>query len=332
MRLWRRLSIAGYCCRELAPIGIRRTSMNIENSIPLPPDFDEAINSVGAIDMGSKNFKFVFGQKVNGNITTELIGKECLKLGKEVTENDGLIGEAKILQMQEALSRFVRYCRDRGAPEVLAIATSAIRNAKNHQRIIDMARETGLTIDVADGIREGRLGYLAATGGASNKLVSDGGSKSMQIAWEFMGKIHCHSAPVGYELAYEGFLEPASTYDEAEHMFRRFLDGNFTELPENTNQFVALAANAIASFVTGEEKRTPHRTLTKAALNGKLSELRMLSESQYGDLKTSLPRIDKVLPGVIFLDYVMERSGHSEALISENELPVGLIVEFFLTR
>ena len=306
--------------------------MNIENPIPLPPGFDEAINLVGAIDMGSKNFKFVFGQRVNGIITTELIGKERLELGKEVTENDGLIGEEKIVQMQETLSRFVRYCRDRGATEILAIATSAIRNAKNHQRIIDMARETGLTIDVAEGIREGRLGYLAATGGVSNKLVSDGGSKSMQIAWEFMGKIHSHSVPVGYELAYESFLEPASTFNEAEHMLRRFLGGNFTELPENTNQFVALAANTIASFVTGEEKRTPQRTLTIAALNGKLSELRMLSESQYGDLKTSLPRIDKVLSGVIFLDYVMERSGHREALISENELPVGLIAEFFLTR
>lgn len=306
--------------------------MNIEDPIPLPPGFDEAVNSIGAIDMGSKNFKFVFGQKVNGIITTELIGKERLELGKEVTENDGLIGEEKIVQMQETLSRFVRYCRDRGATEILAIATSAIRNAKNHQRIIDMARETGLTIDVAEGIREGRLGYLAATGGVSNKLVSDGGSKSMQIAWEFMGKIHSHSVPVGYELAYEGFLEPASTFNEAEQMFRRFLGGNFTELPENTNQFVALAANTIASFVSGEEKRTPHRKLTKAALNGKLSELRMLSESQYGDLKSSLPGIDKVLPGVIFLDYVMERSGHCEALISENELPVGLIVEFFLTR
>ena len=190
--------------------------MNIEDPIPLPPGFDEAINSIGAIDMGSKNFKFVFGQKINGIITTELIGKERLELGKEVTENDGLIGEEKIAQMQETLSRFVSYCRDRGATEILAIATSAIRNAKNHQRIIDMARETGLTIDVAEGIREGRLGYLAATGGESNKLVSDGGSKSMQIAWEFMGKIHSHSVPVGYELAYEGFLETASTFNEAE--------------------------------------------------------------------------------------------------------------------
>ena len=304
----------------------------MEDTISLPPSPGEAISSVGAIDMGSRNFKFVFGQKnFEGIITTELVRKERLEFGKEVTENDGLIGEEKILQMQETLSQFVQYCRDRGAQEVLAIATSAIRNAKNHQRIIDVAREAGLTINVAEGVREGELGYLAATGGASNKLVSDSGSKSMQIAWEFAGKIHSHSVPVGYELAYESFLEPASTFSESEKMFHRFLGGNFPRLPEHTNQFVALAANTITSFVTGDKNRAPPRTLTKTALNGKLSELRMYSESQYDDLKSSLPGTEKVLPGLIFLEYVMERSGHREALISENELPVGLIVEYFLS-
>ncbi|MBT8429242.1 MAG: hypothetical protein KJN79_04955 [Gammaproteobacteria bacterium] len=306
--------------------------MNSQDTIAMPPGPNEASGSVGAIDMGSKNFKFVFGQKVNGVITTKLVGKERLELGKEVTENDGLIGEKKILQIQAALSRFVRYCTDRGAQEVLAIATSAIRNAKNHERIVDMARETGLTIDVVDGAREGEVGYFAATGGASNKLVSDAGSKSMQIAWESVGKIHSRSVPVGYELAYESFLEPARTLSEAEQRFRRFLDGNFTEVPENKDQFVALAANTIASFVTGEHEWQPHRTLTKTALNGRLSELRRLSESQYDDLKSSLTGAEKVLPGLIFLDYMMERSGHDEALVSQNELPVGLIVEYFLRR
>jgi exopolyphosphatase/guanosine-5'-triphosphate,3'-diphosphate pyrophosphatase len=306
--------------------------LNSQDTIAVPPGPNEASGSVGAIDMGSKNFKFVFGQKVNGVITTKLIGKERLELGKEVTENDGLIGDKKILQIQAALSRFVRYCTDRGAQEVLAIATSAIRNAKNHERIVDMARETGLTIDVVDGAREGEVGYFAATGGASNKLVSDAGSKSMQIAWESVGKIHSRSVPVGYELAYESFLEPARTLNEAEQRFRRFLDGNFTEVPENKDQFVALAANTITSFVTGEQKRQPHRTLAKTALNGRLSELRRLSESQYDDLKSSLTGAEKVLPGLIFLDYMMERSGHDEALVSQNELPVGLIVEYFLRR
>lgn len=75
---------------------------------------------VGAIDMGSKNFKFVFGQKVNGRVTTELIRKEQLEIGKEVTENHGMIGRKKFRQIEDTLSQFVSYCRDRGAHTVAA--------------------------------------------------------------------------------------------------------------------------------------------------------------------------------------------------------------------
>jgi exopolyphosphatase/pppGpp-phosphohydrolase len=308
------------------------TSIDSKITLVPPTRPDRTDGAVGAVDMGSKNFKFVFGQQVDGVVTTALIGKERLELGREVTENDGLIGEQKILQMQEAIGWFVRYCSDRGAPLVLAIATSAIRNAKNHQRVIDMAREAGLTIDVAEGTREGEVGYFAATGGAPDMLVCEAGSKSMQIAWEAEGKIHARSVPVGYQLAYEGFFEPASGLREAQQRFRRFLDGNFTQLPEGLSRLVALAANTLTSFVIGEDRQTPHRTLTKAGLNDRLSELKMFSEARYAELKASLPGAEKVLPGLVFLDYVMERGGYGEALISENELPVGLIVEYFLKR
>ena len=293
---------------------------------------NEAALVVGAVDMGSKNFKFVLGRKVDGIVTTELVGKERLELGKEVTENHGLIGAEKMAQIQQTLSRFVRHCRDRGVPKVLAIATSAIRNARNHQRVIDLARETGIALDVADGAREGEVGYFAATGGAPGKLVSDFGSKSIQIAWEADGRIHSRSVPVGYQLAYESFVEPESTFGETQRNFRRFLDGNFREFPGETDRFFALAANTVSSFVTGEERHGPKRTLGRAALQAKITELRALSASQYRDLKSSLPGADKILPGVVFLDYMLERSAHEEAFISENELPVGLIVEYFLQR
>jgi exopolyphosphatase/pppGpp-phosphohydrolase len=288
------------------------------------------ISKVGAIDMGSKNFKFVFGQMINGIITTELIGKERLEIGEEVTENNGLIGQNKLMQIEDVLSRFVRYCSDRGAPKVLAIATSAIRSARNHQQVIDLGREIGLTIEVTDGVREGEVGYFAATGGAPNKFVSDFGSKSIQIAWEINGKILSRSIPVGYQLAYESFVKDTATLDETIETFRRFLDGNLNELPGNMDQYIALASNSISSFVSGE-KINGHRgkTLTRIALNGRMSELRELSPSQYNHLKSSLPKVEKILPGLVFLDYLMERTGHGEVLIAETELPVGLIVEYF---
>ncbi len=288
---------------------------------------------VGAIDMGSKNFKFVFGQKVNGRVTTELIRKEQLEIGKEVTENHGMIGRKKFRQIEDTLSQFVSYCRDRGAQTVLAIATSAIRNARNHQQVIDLASEIGISIEVAEGEREGEVGYLAATGGAPNNLVSDSGSKSIQIAWWNNDKVQSRSIPVGYELAYESFVERASTLDETQENFSRFLDGNFKELPEGMDRIIALAANTIASFVIGEKRAgCSNRTLTRKALNDRISELQGLSPTQYNNLKSSLPKAEKILPGLVFLDYLLERTGHGEVLIAEAELPVGLIVEYFLKR
>ena len=111
--------------------------MTYEDTANPPLGPEDAVSMVGAVDMGSKNFKFVFGQRVNGVITTELIRKERFELGKEVTENNGLIGEEMISEVQLSLSQFVRSCKERGASEVLAIAASAIRNARNYQRILD---------------------------------------------------------------------------------------------------------------------------------------------------------------------------------------------------
>ncbi len=304
-----------------------------ENATTLPPGFNQDLVKVGAIDMGSKNFKFIFGQKINGNLTTELIGKERLEIGKEVTENNGLIGQNKFKRMAEVLSQFKDYCRGRGAPVVLAIATSAIRNARNHRQVSDLACKLGLTMEIAEGAREGEIGYLAATKGAPNKLVSDTGSKSIQIAWEEQGKILSRSVPVGYELAYESFVKHASTLAETEEKFGRFLDGNFKKLPINTDQFIPMAANTITSFVNGSiPAGSQGRILTKTALNGKISELLALSPSSFNDLKASLPKVEKILPGLVFFNYLMERTGHIEAHITEAELPVGLIVEYFLKR
>lgn len=297
----------------------------IRTSVP-----EAAVGVVGAVDMGSKNFKFVLGRRDKGVVTTELIGKECFELGKEVTGNNGLIGEEKISQIRISLSRFVRYCHDRGASNVLAIATSAVRNARNHQHILDMAREVGLEVEIAEGAREGEIGYFAATGGLPNSLVSDAGSKSMQIAWEEGGLVRSRSVQVGYELAYESFLEHETHFADAQRKFCRFLDGNFTELPEHTGRYFALAANTVATFVDEGSQGGPDRTLDSDALAAAMARLRALSASGYTELKASLVKAEKVLPGLIFIDYIMARSGHEKVFVSQNELPVGLVVEYFV--
>lgn len=295
--------------------------------------YSEESTTVGAVDLGSKNFKFVLGRLVDGRITTELVGKEPLQIGREVTGNHGTISPEKMRQIEAALSRFMQTCRDNGAATVLGIATSAIRNARNQQQIIDLALGMGLSLEIADGEREGRIGYLAATGGALGQMVSDCGSKSIQVAWESGGSIVSRSVSMGYELAYETFVQRAASVDETQRNFTRFLDGNFTLLPEKTGQLFALAANTLTAFADGEPA-TGQRSgkLTRTAMKKRIDELREFSPSRYDELKSSLPRAEKILPGLFFLDYLLEKTGHDEALIAKAELPVGLIVEHFLGR
>ena len=304
--------------------------MNANNFQKPSPDAVESAKQVGAIDLGSKNFKFVFGYQVNGVIITELIRKERFELGKEVSKNNGLIGEEKIAQVKQSLSQFVHYCRERGAPDVLAITASAIRNARNYQRIRDVAHEVGVSLEFADGAREGEIGYFAATCGTPNMLVTEVGSKSMQVTWERDGDILSRSVSVGYEQAYESFIEHESTLREAEKKFHKFLDGNFRKIPQHTDQYFALAANTATCFASGSLDSEGERTLDKDRLDRMMAKLRTLPASQFNELKASLPKAEKILPGLIFIQYIMKRTGHSEMFASPNELPVGLVVEYFL--
>ena len=283
-----------------------------------------------AIDMGSKTFKLVMGQKVNDRVTTQLLKKENLELGKEVAENHKMIRKEKLIEIENVLSRFKKICKEKEATKILAIATSAVRDAGNKKEVFDMARNLGIILDIAEGSREGEVGYLAATYGASNKLVIDMGSQSFQLTWKISKKIVSQSIDGGYKIAYNKFIRGASTFAAAQERYREFLDRNLRKFPKRTNQFIALSSKTITGFVTGKKKdETSGSNLSKEALNEKIQTLSSLTSEQFKSIMSNTIKAYKIFPGIILLNYVMERSGHNKALITDAELPVGLIVEYF---
>ena len=139
---------------------------------------------VCAIDLGSRNFKAVVGRVSGGAIVTRLLDKVRLDLGEHLAENRGSVSEAKIAEILDALDALAARGRAEGASKVLAVGTRALREARNAGAVIHAARAAGIEIEVASGEREAELGYLCATGGAPNRLVSDLGSQSLEIAWK----------------------------------------------------------------------------------------------------------------------------------------------------
>jgi exopolyphosphatase/guanosine-5'-triphosphate,3'-diphosphate pyrophosphatase len=283
-----------------------------------------------AIDVGSKNLKLVIGEHIDGAVVARLVSKATLDLGAEVRRKQGLIGPEKLTELRQVLQRFEQSCDSLGADRILAVATSAIRNTANQGEVAALIRGLGIDLDIADGLREAVIDYLAATRGASHKIVSDLGSLSCQIAWQAHGRIQAMSLEKGYETLYRDFIEPAAGFAEAQTRYRAYLDTQVPGLPADTDQYIALASKSMAGFVLGRDKdEVSDDTLSRMALTDKFRELSESPPARFRALLSGLDKASKVLPGMILVDYVMERCAHDEVLIAEAELPIGLIVEYF---
>lgn len=109
-----------------------------------------------------------------------------LQLAQHLTDTGEVSPEGR-----DALVRFVHEClavaEDQGVGELLAFATSAVREAPNGQQVLDeVARETGVHLRVLPGGDEARLTFLAVRRwfgwSAGRLLVLDIGGGSLEIA------------------------------------------------------------------------------------------------------------------------------------------------------
>ena len=292
------------------------------------PDRPEA--AVCAIDLGSRNFKAVVGRMAHGAIVTRLLGKVRVDLGEHLAENRGAISNAMIAEILDALEQLSARGRAQGASRVLAVGTRALREARNSRDVVRAVRAAGIVVEVASGEREAELGYLCATGGAPNRLVSDLGSQSLEIAWRTGNALESRCVDPGYVDAWATWFAGASGFGVARAEYDTFLARNIDYLPRGTEQLLCLASNTAASYVLGRPKEeVANRPLTHAALDCAIRSLERLAPAPWREHRDSIARAEKIMPGLVVLDHLMRRSGHSEAVVVEAELPVGLIVEHF---
>jgi exopolyphosphatase / guanosine-5'-triphosphate,3'-diphosphate pyrophosphatase len=150
---------------------------------------------IAAIDIGSNSIHMVIAQVRRSGFQILARAKEMVGLGRS-TLSTGRLSPAAIDVGFRTLDTFKRLAEKHGADPVLAVATSAVREAKNGGdfalRVWD---RLGLHIDVITGTEEARLIFLAAThainfrrqrgivvdiGGGSVEVIAGNGS---QVRW-----------------------------------------------------------------------------------------------------------------------------------------------------
>ncbi len=113
------------------------------------------------IDLGTNTFNLLIADVQEGAFTVVLSTKEAVLLGMGGI-NDAKITQEAIDRAMKAFERFVQLCDafEVERSQVVAIGTSALRDATNAAELLDKVRsEHRISIEIVSGIREAELIY-----------------------------------------------------------------------------------------------------------------------------------------------------------------------------
>ncbi|AXC14355.1 Exopolyphosphatase [Acidisarcina polymorpha] len=144
------------------------------------------MHTFAAIDIGSNSCRLKIARVVQHRLKVVHEDREVTRLGTSVFDT-GLISPQAMADTLAALKRFYRAVQEFGADQVRAVATSAMRDARNARAFLAWVRdETGWEVEIISGLEEGRLihrGVMSNEEGlAGNCLLIDVGGGSCEIS------------------------------------------------------------------------------------------------------------------------------------------------------
>ncbi|HEX4067946.1 MAG TPA: Ppx/GppA phosphatase family protein [Acidobacteriaceae bacterium] len=132
------------------------------------------MQTFAAIDIGSNSCRLKIGRVVQHRLRTVHEDREVTRLGASVFES-GIVSPEAMAATLRTLKRFYKAVQSHGADRVRAVATSAMRDARNSRAFLAWVRdETGWDVEIISGLEEARLihrGVVENEAGAGGRCV-----------------------------------------------------------------------------------------------------------------------------------------------------------------
>lgn len=172
---------------------------------------------VGLIDLGTNSVR-LFVVRINENKSYTILNqhKIMVRLGEGEFIKQRLKNEA-MERTTLVLGRFAEMARSLGAEEILAVATSATRDAENKEVFLERVRkEAGIDLKVISGLEEARLIYLGIASGMhlgdqTALIVDIGGGSTETIVGSQTEYFHLDSLKLGAVRLSSLFFLPEET-------------------------------------------------------------------------------------------------------------------------
>lgn len=306
------------------------------------------VKRIAAIDIGTVTCRLLVAD-VDGRGVHEVARRTAItNLGQDVDANGYLLDEA----MQRVDAQIAEYRQvidslsTEGRPvQVVAVATSASRDASNSQDFVDMLARRGIRLTVIPGDAEAALSFKGASSGfeGQNLLVLDvgGGSTEMIAGVGGQAPLREHSFDVGCRRVTERFLHgdppTAAQLREAKDWFAPQFAAFFRGLQEDgfpIGRIVAVAgtATSLSSVQQGLEVYDSARVhgsfVSAGSLHAMLERLASLPLDERAKVVgLQAGRAPVIVAGALILEEIVRQAGMDGFTVSEADILYGLVMD-----
>lgn len=301
---------------------------------------------LAAIDIGTNSIHMIVVQ-VHPDLSFEIVDreKEMVRLGAGGLGGKSLSANARTAAI-DALVRFKQLAATRHVDDVIAAATSAVREARDGGDFLtDVATTTGIRARVISGTEEARLIHLAAVYGVDastgTTVVIDVGGGSTEITHGTASEVRlARSLTLGVIRLTDKYVhgDPLPGNDErrmAKHIretceepVRQIRTAGFNRVILTSGTAVSLGQIALNRRDAGGDT-VHHARVSAKQLHRARKQIVALDMA--GRLK--LPgldagRSDLIVSGAVLLDTLVQMLGAKEVILSDLALREGLVLDY----
>ena len=302
---------------------------------------------IAAIDIGTNSLHMIV-VRVRPDLSFEIIDreKEMVRLGAGGLDGRALTPEVMHAALQ-VLSKFRRLAESHRVDKIIAVATSAVREAENGGEFLHaITEQTGIRARIIVGTEEARLIHLAAVYGvgspAETIVVVDVGGGSVEITRGIGATVETgRSFKLGVIRLTERFVksDPLVPRDE-----RKLVKHIVAQAGEYLDKLARLGFDrvigtsgtilSLGAIATGHQGRATgtvlrNRRVSAKALRRVKKELVELSLEKRLRVPGLEPRrADLSVAGAVLLDAIVRRLGAEDITLCDMSLREGLVLDY----
>jgi exopolyphosphatase/guanosine-5'-triphosphate,3'-diphosphate pyrophosphatase len=302
---------------------------------------------IAVIDIGTVTTRLLVADTDGASVDEVVRRTVVTHLGEGLLASGGL-SDAGIGRVAAAVEAFVEEAERLGAESVLAVATSAARDASNAREFSEAIERAGARPRIIPGASEAKLSFSGATYQVDDDdiLVADLGGGSTELVF---GSVH--DSPTGREVE----IDASRSLDVGS---RRVLDMFLATDPPRASELATAAAwtaEEMKPFFDSLRSR-PRTLITLAGTGTTLSAVKQelavydprrvhlsrLTGGDVADLRSRLAgmplaerrtvvgmdpaRADVIVAGAVILETIMALAGVDSTIVSEHDILYGLVL------